>query len=140
MFATLTGIAESGLALVLLLGVARRVGYTAGTIYALLVWAVGEGFGGPYLSGSTDIGTGIIYTMLFLSLLAFASPARRERFSLDRALERRLGWWRFVAEPSRGRPRLRRGPSGTGRRRGDVSFALPSAPRVAPDDAAVVNA
>ncbi len=99
MFAILTGLMESTLALVLLLGVARRVGYTVGAVYALLVWAVGEGFGGPYMSGSTDIGTGIIYTMLFIALLVFAPPARRERFSLDRVLERRLSWWRLISEP-----------------------------------------
>jgi len=99
LFATLTGLMESALALVLLLGIARRVGYSVGAVYALLVWAIGEGFGGPYTSGSTDIGTGIIYTMLFIALLVFAPPARRERFSLDQILERRVSWWRFIAEP-----------------------------------------
>lgn len=101
LFATLTGIAESALALVLLLGVARRVGYTVGAVYALFIWAVGEGFGGPYVAGATDIGTGIVYTMLFLALLVFAPPARRERLSLDKLLERRFAWWRFLAEPHR---------------------------------------
>jgi uncharacterized membrane protein YphA (DoxX/SURF4 family) len=99
LFATLTGLMETALALVLLLGAARRLGYTVGAVYALLVWAVGEGFGGPYVSGSTDVGTGIIYTMLFITLLAFAPPARRERLSLDAVLIRRWGWWRLVAEP-----------------------------------------
>ena len=99
LFATLTGLMETSLALVLLLGVARRVGYSVGAVYALLVWAVGEGFGGPYMSGTTDIGTGIVYTMMFITLLTFAPPARRERLSLDRTLVERWAWWRFVAEP-----------------------------------------
>ncbi|HEX3689318.1 MAG TPA: hypothetical protein VHV28_06455 [Solirubrobacteraceae bacterium] len=99
LFADLTGVMETTLALVLLLGVARRVGYTMGALYALLVWAVGEGFGGPYTSGSTDVGTGIIYAMLFITLLVFAPPARRERWSLDRILLRRWPWWRVVSEP-----------------------------------------
>lgn len=98
-FASVTGITETGLALCLLLGVARRAGYTIGAIYTMLIWAVGEGFGGPYTSGSTDIGTGIVYTLLFITLLIFAPPARRERLSLDRFLEPRWPWWRFVAEP-----------------------------------------
>ena len=98
-FAVVTGVTETGLAVVLLLGVARRVGYAAGAVYALLVWAVGEGFGGPYVSGTTDVGTGIIYTMLFVALLTFAPPARRDRVSLDRVLVRRWTWWRIVAEP-----------------------------------------
>jgi nitrite reductase (NO-forming) len=110
-FATMTGLTETGLALCLLLGLARRAGYTIGAIYTLLIWAVGEGFGGPYTAGSTDVGTGIVYALLFITLLAFAPPARRERFSLDRVLEPRWPWWRFVAEPHaidrvRGAPRV----------------------------------
>jgi thiosulfate dehydrogenase [quinone] large subunit len=98
-FAVLTGIAETGLALCLLLGVARRAGYTAGAVYSLLIWAVGEGFGGPYSSGATDVGTGIVYALLFLALLVFAPPARRERLSFDRVLVSRWSWWRYLAEP-----------------------------------------
>ena len=98
-FATLVGLTETGLALVLLLGVARRAGYAVGVGYTLLLWSVGEGFGGPYSFGATDIGTGIIYALLFVTLLTFAPPARRERLSVDRVLESRLPWWRFVAEP-----------------------------------------
>ncbi|HEY2577680.1 MAG TPA: hypothetical protein VGI74_15345 [Streptosporangiaceae bacterium] len=110
-FATLTGITETGLALCLLLGGARRAAYTIGAAYTLLIWAVGEGFGGPYASGSTDVGTGIVYALLFITLLAFAPPARRERLSLDRFLGARWPWWRFIAEPHavdrvRGAPRV----------------------------------
>lgn len=99
LFATLTGLMETSLSLVLLLGVARRLGYTVGAVYAFLVWAVGEGFGGPYVAGSTDVGTGVIYTALFITLLVFAPPARRERLSLDRVLTPRWRWWRQLAEP-----------------------------------------
>ena len=65
----------------------------------MLIWAVGEGFGGPYMAGSTDVGTGIVYALLFATLLVLAPPARRERLSLDRFLEPRWPWWRFIAEP-----------------------------------------
>ncbi len=99
LFATLTGLTETALAVSLLFGVARRAGYSLGAVYMLMVWAVGEGFGGPYVAGATDVGTGIVYSMLFLCLLVFAPPARRERLSLDRLLERRWAWWRHVAEP-----------------------------------------
>lgn len=99
LFATLTGVIETSLALVLLLGIARRAGYAVGAVYALGLWSVGEGFGGPYMSGSTDIGTGIVYTMMFSALLAFAPPARRERLGLDQFLITRLAWWRHLAEP-----------------------------------------
>ena len=60
----------------------------------LLVWAVGGGFGGLWVSGSTDIGTGIIYTLLFLALFTFSPPARDERFSIDRLLAARHAGWR----------------------------------------------
>ncbi len=111
LFAVLVGVLESALCLVLLFGVARRVGYAVGAVYSVFLWAVGEGFGGPYVAGSTDIGTGIIYAMLFLALLVFAPPARRERLSLDRVLDRRRSWWRFLSEPhavdrARGGPRV----------------------------------
>ena len=99
LFATLTGLMETSLALVLLFGVARRAGYAVGVVYSLGLWAVGEGFGGPYMSGTTDIGTGIVYMMMFIALLAFAPPARRERLGLDRALVERWAWWRPLAEP-----------------------------------------
>jgi uncharacterized membrane protein YphA (DoxX/SURF4 family) len=96
-WADLTGVTETALALVLLLGVARRPGYLVGAGYMLLVWAVGEGFGGPYVSGSTDVGTGIIYTLLFLTMFVYAAPSLQERFSVDRILAaRHTGWRRFA--------------------------------------------
>ncbi len=99
LFAVLTGVGETALALVLLLGLARRAGYILGAAYMLLVWAIGEGFGGPYMAGSTDVGTGIVYALLFITLLVFAPPARRERLSIDRILVQRWPWWRILAEP-----------------------------------------
>jgi uncharacterized membrane protein YphA (DoxX/SURF4 family) len=99
LFADLTGVAETSLALVLVFGVARRAGYLVGIGYSLLVWAVGEGFGGPYTSGATDIGTGIIYALLFGALLVLAPSARGEQLSLDRSLVTRWSWWKLLAEP-----------------------------------------
>ena len=99
LFAAMTGVIETGLAACLLLGLGRRAGYLAGAVNTLLIWAVGEGFGGPYTSGSTDVGTGIVYALLFTTLPAFAPPARRERLSPDKALVPRWPWWRFAAKP-----------------------------------------
>lgn len=95
----LIALTETVIALVLLLGVARRVGYPFAALYMLIVWGVGEGFGGPYMSGATDIGTGIIYSVVFLTLLAYAPPARKEPLSLDAVLVRRVAFWRHLAEP-----------------------------------------
>jgi len=64
-------ITETALALALILGIVRRPVYVVGAVYALFVWAVGEGFGGPYVLGTTtDVGTGIIYAFVFASLFA----------------------------------------------------------------------
>ena len=98
LFVDLAAVTETALAAVLLLGIARRVGYLGGAAYMLMVWAVGEGFGHPYSSGATDIGTGIIYTLLFLTLYFHAAPARDDRLSLDRRLVGRFRWWRLLAE------------------------------------------
>lgn len=37
---------------------------------SLGIWAVAEGFGGPYNSGSTDIGAAVMYAVVALGLLA----------------------------------------------------------------------
>jgi nitrite reductase (NO-forming) len=102
LFVTLTALVETALALVLLLGVARRAGYVLGIGWSLIVWAVAEGFGGPYMSGSTDIGCCIMYALLFGALLVFAPSAENERFCLDHALVKRWSRWRTVAEPHTG--------------------------------------
>lgn len=54
-FAVFTGIAETGPGAVPAAGLARRRGYTAGAIYTLLIWAAGEGFGGPYTAGTARL-------------------------------------------------------------------------------------
>lgn len=95
----LIALSETTIALVLLLGVARRAGYVFAAVYMLVVWGVGEGFGGPYMSGATDIGTGIIYTLLFVLLLAYMPAARQEQLSLDSVLINRCSWWGHLAEP-----------------------------------------
>jgi hypothetical protein len=42
-----------------------------------MVWAIAEGFGGPYTSGASDIGTAIIYAVLFAGPLVLSyTPAR----------------------------------------------------------------
>jgi uncharacterized membrane protein YphA (DoxX/SURF4 family) len=103
LWADLTALAETAIALVLLLGVARRPGYLVGAAYMLLVWAVGEGFGGPYTSGATDVGTGIIYTVLFLVLFVTAPTADREPLSLDRIIVARHPRWSRIADFGRNR-------------------------------------
>jgi thiosulfate dehydrogenase (quinone) large subunit len=103
-WAVLAGLAETVCALVVLFGVARRPGYLFGAAYFLLLWAVGEGFGGPYTSGATDVGTGIIYTLLFLFLFAAGPQAQNEDLSLDQKLVARHPGWKRIADFGRNRP------------------------------------
>ena len=90
LFAILTALAETAVCLSLLLGFAQRAGFAFGAAFSVLIWAAGEGFGGPYGSGSTDIGCAIMYTVLFAALLlAVPRGVRAAAPSLDAGLARR---------------------------------------------------
>jgi thiosulfate dehydrogenase [quinone] large subunit len=90
LFAILTALAETAICLSLLLGLAQRAGFAFGAAFSLLIWAAGEGFGGPYGSGSTDIGCAIMYTVLFAALLvAVPRGVRAAAPGLDSWLVRR---------------------------------------------------
>jgi len=94
-FGILTATAETYLALALLTGFARKFTYSAGILYGLFVWSVAEGFGGPYMPGTTtDVGAAIIYSLVFGALLLVDAG----RFSVDRLIEKRIRAWRWIAE------------------------------------------
>lgn len=66
---------------------------------------MGEGFGGPYSSSSTDIGTAVIYAVVFIGLLALDYETGPSDFCLDHLIERRVSWWHCIAEfGPRGKP------------------------------------
>ncbi len=97
-FAYLVAVVETLLALAIILGLARKVTYIASAAYGLGIWAIAEGFGGPYVQGSTDIGTGIIYSVVSVGLLTLCYYAGASRVSVDHYLERRISWWWRIAE------------------------------------------
>lgn len=99
------GSLEILLGLALVFGFMRKVAYLGGVALSLLIWAVPEGFGGPYQSGSggTDIGTGVIYAVAFLGLILINATYGPSRYSLDAVIERRFPAWARVAEFA-GRP------------------------------------
>ena len=98
---------ETYLAVALLTGFARKVTYSLGALYTVLIWATAEGFGGPYVAGSsTDVGAAIVYTLLFLTLLIHDSGIGSSRLSLDSVLERRVPGWHRVAELESESPRI----------------------------------
>lgn len=100
-WAYMIALLESGLALALIVGFARKVTYVGGAMYSFMIWSTAEGFG--HTSGvATDIGAAVIYVLVFLALLALDARGRGTRpYSLDAVIERRLPWWRGVAEVRR---------------------------------------
>ena len=88
---------ESFLAFALVTGFARSSVYVFGAAYSTLVWAVGEGFGAPYQSGSTDVGPAIIYAFVFAALFLMDRSGPNEH-SIDAYLETRISWWHRIAE------------------------------------------
>ena len=103
-WAYLVAVIETLIAAALILGFARKVTYLSATVFSLLIWATAEGFGGPYTSGSSDIGTAIIYAVVFMGLLALSAYAGPARYSVDYYLEQRISWWWKVAEVRRPTP------------------------------------
>jgi len=95
LFGIMTASTETYLALALLTGFARKLTYTVGILYGLFVWSVAEGFGGPYMPGTTtDVGAAIIYSLLFGALLIVDAG----RFSVDHLIEKRIPAWRWISE------------------------------------------
>jgi uncharacterized membrane protein YphA (DoxX/SURF4 family) len=92
------GTLELALGTVLVLGLMRKIAYLGGMVLSLLIWAIPEGFGGPYGTGSTDIGTGVIYSFLFLSLIIINTISGPSKYSVDFLLERKIPFWKRVAE------------------------------------------
>jgi uncharacterized membrane protein YphA (DoxX/SURF4 family) len=94
----LVGTFELLLGLALIFGFVRKIAYAAGALLSLFIWAVPEGFGGPYGPGSTDIGTGAMYALLFLALMLLNATYGPSRWSLDYVIEKRVAWWSKIAE------------------------------------------
>jgi uncharacterized membrane protein YphA (DoxX/SURF4 family) len=104
MFAYLIAVTETAIALAVIFGFARKITYIVAAGYSLMLWAVAEGFGGPYQSGATDIGTGVIYAVVFLGLLVLSAYTGPDPHSVDYHLEQRIPWWWRIAEMRRPEP------------------------------------
>lgn len=98
LFAILTAVAESLIAVALLIGFARRATYISGAIFSLLIWSVAEGFGGPYSNSSTDIGAGVMYVVVFFALYGLDRMARPSKWTVDNYISKRIPWWSFLSE------------------------------------------
>lgn len=97
-FEYLVAIVETLIALAVIFGIARKTTYAAGALFSLMIWAVAEGFGGPYEAGASDIGSAVIYALVFVALLLLSYYGGPAPIALDRVLARRIPWWHHVAE------------------------------------------
>lgn len=92
------GISEVLLGLALIAGLMRKTTYLLGALLSLFIWAIPEGLGGPYGPSSTDIGTGIIYALVFIALMLINAGYGPSKLSFDYWLEKRIKWWKKIAE------------------------------------------
>jgi nitrite reductase (NO-forming) len=97
-FAYSTAVIETLVAVAVLVGFARKFTYISAALFSVLIWATAEGFGGPYSSSSTDIGTAVIYAVVFMGLLALDYETGPSRFSVDSLIEQHVSWWHRIAE------------------------------------------
>ncbi len=100
-FAYLVAVVETLIAIALIAGFARKLTYLSAIGFSLLIWATAEGFGGPYTSGAADIGTAVIYAVVFAGLLVLGAYAGTARYSADYHLEKKISWWWRLAEVRR---------------------------------------
>ena len=96
-----TGILELSIAFALIAGFARKIAYIGGIILGMFIWAVPEGFGGPYGPGSVTVGGGDIYALGLLFMIVLGATYGRDRYTLDYLIERRFSAWAAVAEVPR---------------------------------------
>ncbi len=94
LFAVIVAISETAIAIGLLFGLFTEIAIAGGIAMALVIWSTAEGFGGPYAAGSTDIGTAIIYVLVFVALWLGRSW---RYYSVDRYLKSRIPffYWRW---------------------------------------------
>jgi uncharacterized membrane protein YphA (DoxX/SURF4 family) len=110
--AYLAAVIETLIAVALIVGFARKLTYVSAIAFSLLIWGTAEGFGGPYTAGASDIGTAIIYAVVFAGLLALSYYAGPARYSADYYIEQKVSWWWRIAEMRRPSPVAAPAPAG----------------------------
>lgn len=86
---------ETAIAIGLLTGCFTRLVCLLGAIFWLGIWTSAEGMGLPITAGQTDIGTSIMYTLLFIALYLGAAGST---WSVDAWLRGRLTSLRLLRD------------------------------------------
>lgn len=96
-FAYIVALGETAIAVGLIFGLLSNLTYLGGVLLSLVIWSTAEGFGGPYQPGSTDIGSAIIYVLVFVALFLTSAGLYG---GFDRRLTPWLGRWGGFASGS----------------------------------------
>jgi uncharacterized membrane protein YphA (DoxX/SURF4 family) len=67
-FAIVVALGETSIAIGLIFGLFTKAAHMGGMAMSLVIWSTAEGFGGPYVAGSTDIGAAVVYFLLHVAL------------------------------------------------------------------------
>jgi nitrite reductase (NO-forming) len=95
------GTFELLIGLALIFGFMRKFAYVGGIILALMIWSIPEGFGEVFPisgSGTTDVGTGLIYAIALVGMIALSAAVGPNPYTLDYYIERRFPTWARIAE------------------------------------------
>jgi thiosulfate dehydrogenase (quinone) large subunit len=92
-FAHLVAIGETAVAIGLLFGLLSNLTYIIGALLSVVIWTTAEGFGGPYVAGTADVGAAIIYVLVFAGLFLAAAGLF---YGVDRYLDPRVGRWNIL--------------------------------------------
>jgi len=98
LFAWMTRLIETAIAIGLLFGLGRKWLYILGGAFALLIWSIPQGFGGPYAPGATDVDSGLLYFLVFGALIVMDYVLGRSPYSVDFYLGKRFPVWRKLVE------------------------------------------
>lgn len=92
-------VVESLIAVCLILGLARRVVYIGGALWAVGIWSVAEGFGPTLVPGASDIGAAIMYSFIFAVLYWLEATISPVGMTLDAPLQDMSHRWRMIGQP-----------------------------------------
>lgn len=85
---------ETAIAIALIAGAFSNLTAVVGILLTTVIWSTAEGFGGPYTAGSTDIGSAIIYALVFAGLFLSSTGLY---YGVDGKLTAALGRFAYLA-------------------------------------------
>ncbi len=94
----ITSTLELALGACLIVGLLQKIDYLGGMVLAFIIWSVPEGFGGPYGMGSTDIGTALMYIVIYFALIVIDISNGPNPYTLDARISKKLKWWSKLTE------------------------------------------